>query len=218
MSMPCDSATPGLRARGLTVATPIHWEELGSFESAAAFTAETIGARLEKFGDVFATQRDVIAGQRSALPTLLVPPQAPRGHIITAAIEILEDGKPRTADELLAEALKRKLVPPNTLHKYVYSALIEYIARQIGRGRKPPIVQDALRRFCINEPADDWPDLVPSSEPAVDPAAQTLCDRLEATGRGDDPAAFEIAVCDAFARLGFATQHFGDQAQPDGIR
>jgi Restriction endonuclease len=212
------SAVPyGLRAQGLTVATPIHWEELGAFESAAAFTADTIGDRLEQHGDVFAIERDAIGDQRSPLPTLLVPPQAPRGHIITAAIEILEDGKPRTADELLAEALKRKLVPPNTLHKYVYSALIEYIARQIGRGRRPPIVQDALRRFCINEPPDDWPDLVAIPEPAADPAAQTLCDRLDATGRGDDPAAFEIAVCDAFAHLGFVTQHLGDEAQPDGI-
>jgi DNA primase len=212
------SAVPyGLCAQGLTVSTPIHWEELGSFETAAAFTAETIGARLEQHGDVFATELATIAGQRCPLPALMVPPQAPRGHIITAAIEILEDGKPRTADELLAEALRRKLVPANTLHKYIYSALIEYIARQIGRGRKPPIVQDALRRFCINEPPDDWPDLVPTQGPAVDPAAQALCDRLEASGSGDDPAAFEIAVCDAFAHLGFVTQHLGDRAQPDGI-
>jgi DNA primase len=212
------SAVPyGLRAQGLTVATPIHWEELGSFETAAAFTAGTIGERVDQRGDVFAIELAPIAYQRSPLPALMVPPQAPRGHIITAAIEILEDGKPRTADELLDEALKRKLVPANTLHKYVYSALIEYIARQIGRGRKPPIVQDALRRFRINEPPDDWQDLVPNPAPVVNQETQALCDRLDATGSGDDPAAFELAVCDAFAHLGFVTQHLGDRAQPDGI-
>jgi hypothetical protein len=213
----------GLRAQGLTVCTPIHWEELGEIESASAFTAATIGERLEKCGDVFASEVAVIAEQRSPLGVvdlggrLMRSTPEPRGHIITAAIEILADGKPRTADELLAEALKRNLVPPGTQRKYVYTALIEYIARQLGRNRKPPVVQDTQRRFCINEPPDDWPDLVPVSDPPVDEATQALCDRLEATGGGDDPSAFEIAVCDAFAHLGFLTQHLGARAQPDGI-
>jgi hypothetical protein len=216
----------GLRAQGLTVCTPIRWEELGSFETAAAFTAETIGERLDKRGDVFASEVAIIAGQRSPLGSedfaalngrLMRSTPEPRGHIITAAIEVLADGKPRTADELLAEALKRNLVPPGTQRKYVYTALIEYIARQLGRNRKPPVVQDTQRRFCINEPADDWPDLVPIADPPVDDATQALCDRLDATGGADDPAAFEIAVCDAFAHLGFLTQHLGQRAQPDGI-
>jgi hypothetical protein len=217
----------GARGQDLTVCTPFRWGELVDFEDADAFTDWTIRARLDRHGDVFADEVAIIAHQRSPLPSDSIvmnasdrqmrPPQAPRGHIITAAIEILEDGKPRTADELLHEALERKLVPPNTLHKYIYSALIEYIARQLGRGRKPPIVQDALRRFCINEPPDDWPDLVPVADPTVDDATQALCARLDETGSGDNPAAFEIAVCDAFAHLGFVTQHYGAQAQPDGI-
>jgi len=110
----------------------------------------------------------------------------PRGHIITAAIDILGDGKPRDAKQLLAEALDRKLVPADTTYHYVYTALIEYIARQLGRGRKPPIVQDALRRFRINEPLDDWPD-VPSAPAIGDTEIGELCERLEATGHGDDP-------------------------------
>jgi hypothetical protein len=141
----------------------------------------------------------------------------PRGHIITAAIDILGDGRARDAKEILQESLDRKLVPPNTTYHYVYTALIEYIARQLGRGRKPPILQDAQRRFRINEPLDDWPDLVPSPVPPGDPDAEALAQRLEATGGGDDPAAFEAVVCDAFARLGFLTQHLGGRAQPDGI-
>jgi hypothetical protein len=213
----------GLRAQGLTVCTPIHWEELGELKTPGAFDAATIGARLDKSGDIFANEVAVIAGQRSPLGSadlsgrLMRSTPEPRGHIITAAIEILADGKPRTADELLAEALKRKLVPPETQRKYIYTALIEYIARQLGRNRKPPVVQDTQRRFCINEPPDDWPDLVPVTDPPVDVATQALCDGLDATGGGDDPAAFETAVCDAFAHLGFLTKHLGERAQPDGI-
>ncbi len=117
----------------------------------------------------------------------------------------------------MKEALGRKLVPPNTTRKYVYTNLIEYVARQIGHGRKPQIVQDAQRRFRINEPPDDWPDVVTRVKPPDDEAADALCARLETTSTGQDPAAFEAAVCDAFAHLGFLTQHFGQYEQPDGI-
>jgi hypothetical protein len=50
---------------------------------------------------------------------------------------------PRSAppDELLTEALQLGLVPKNTSHWYIYTALIEYIARTKGHDRKPLIVQ-----------------------------------------------------------------------------
>jgi DNA primase len=213
------SAVPySLRAQGLTVCTPIRWEELGSFASGSAVRAADFPQRLREHGDVFASEYAVIAGQRFTLrqAEMRTTPE-PRGHIITAAIEILGDGRARDAKALLRESLARKLVPPNTTYHYVYTALIEYIARQLGRGRKPPIVQDAQRRFRINEPLDDWPDLVPLPQPPTDEEAQALCHRLATTGGGDDPAAFESAVCDAFAHLGFLTQHLGDRAQPDGV-
>lgn len=215
------SAVPySLRAPDLRVCTPIRWDELGSFATASAFGADDVAKRLQDLGDVFAAEVNIIAkqsfhGAQRALPMRTTP--EPRGHIITAAVEILGDGKPRTADELLAEALERKLVPPQTTRKYVYSALIEYIARQLGRGRKPPIVQDAQRRFCINEPADDWPDLEPRPARAHDAAVDALAARVETTATGEDPAAFEAAVCDVFARLGFLTQHLGGHGEPDGI-
>ena len=215
------SAVPyGLRAEGLTVCTPIRWQELGGVTSAAAVRAEDLPARLREHGDLFATESAIVAKQTfedasRAIPMRTTP--EPRGHIITAAVEILGDRKPRTADELLAEALKRDLVPPQTTRKYVYSALIEYIARQLGRGRKPPIVQDAQRRFCINEPADDWPNLVPPPQAPSNDATRALAGRLEATATGDDPAAFEAAVCDLFAHLGFLTRHLGGHGEPDGI-
>ena len=219
------SAIPySLRAQGLTVCAPIAWEELGALETAAAFTSEHVKQRIETHGDVFADQVAVIKHQRfdvaakhanSAITMPTTP--APRGHIIIAAVEILDDGKPRTAEDILAEALAQKLVPPQTTKKYVYSALIEYIARQLGRGRKPPIVQDAQRRFRINEPLDDWPNVVTLPQHEPDAATVALANRLEQAATGDDPAAFEAAVCDAFAHLGFLTQHLGGYAEPDGV-
>jgi hypothetical protein len=215
------SALPySLRAQALRVCTPVLWSELDAVSGADAFGIDDIPKRLREHGDIFAMECARLARQRFAdvaQSSLMTTSPAPRGHIIVAAVGILSDGKPRTSQEILAEALDHKLVPPATLNKYVYSALIEYIARQLGRGRKPPIVQDAQRRFRINEPPDDWPDLAPLPEHPADEAVQALCDRLETTATGDDPAAFEAAVCDAFGHLGFLTQHLGDRAQPDGI-
>ena len=218
------SAVPySLRAPSLSTVVPIRWDEVDAFDRADGVDAEAMLARIERLGDVFAAEVAAIGAQRFAdLPVpafgalAMATTPGPRGHIITAAIEILDDGKARTAAELLAEALKRKLVPANTTAHYIYTALFEYIGRQLGRGRKPPIVQDAQRLFRINEPPDDWPDVLPA-EPAPAEGIQALCDRLEATSTSEDPAAFEAACCDAFARLGFLTQHLGQHGQPDGI-
>ena len=215
------SAVPySLRGAGVTVAAPISWEELGSLTSAAAFTIGNFPTRLETHGDSFGRDFAIVKSQRSPLsaPLRMATTPKPRGRVITAAIAVLADGKPRDADEILNEALAKTLVPPSTTRKYVYTNLIEYIARQIGHGRKPQIVQDAQRRFRINEPPDDWPDLIaPQHQPAEDEAAEALCERLETTAVGDVPAAFEAAVCDAFAQLGFLTEHLGQYERPDGI-
>lgn len=214
------SAVPySLRGEGLNVATPIAWSELGGITRASAFSIDDLPQRLQSRGDVFAHEFSIIEHQRSplnrALPQSTTP--APRGRVITAAIDILQDGKPRDADDLLKEALARNLVPPNTTRKYVYTNLIEYIARQLGHGRKPQIVQDAGRRFRVNEPPDDWPDIVATPQAPSDEAADALRERLETTSTAQDPAAFEAAVCDAFAHLGFLTQHLGQYEQPDGL-
>ncbi|MHB8432443.1 MAG: non-homologous end-joining DNA ligase LigD [Candidatus Tyrphobacter sp.] len=215
------SAMPySLRAQGLTVCAPVQWAELEDLPRASIFTAEHFAARLRARGDLFAKETAQIGKQVSPCAAAVVAHSIrpmPLGHIIIAAIEILSDGRLRNAHEILAAALARNLVPPQTTYAYAYSALIEYIAREIGRGRKPPILQDDQRRFRIDEPPDDWPDLVPARPPQTDEAAQALCDRLDATGSGKDPAAFEAAVCDAFAHLGFLTQHLGQHAAPDGV-
>jgi Thermolysin metallopeptidase, alpha-helical domain/Thermolysin metallopeptidase, catalytic domain len=140
-----------------------------------------------------------------------------RGHVITAAIAVLGDGLPRTAEEICSAALARKLVPAGTSKKYVYTALIEYIARTKGHERKPAIVQDPDRRFRANHRADPWP--VPSDVPAVAvPAAASLAalERVRAASVGEDPAAFEEAVCELFGTVGFVATHAGGYDAPDG--
>jgi hypothetical protein len=206
-------------ATELPVVAPVEWNEVGALAQ-NAFTAATFPERLAEKGDVFAAEVKRIGQQSMPQKTFAAAVDLsvePHGHIISAAVTILREGGLRTAQEILAEALKRKLVPPNTTGKYVYSALIEYIARTNGHGRKPLIVQDSERRFRINEPADDWPDLVPFVAPAPDDGVEALIARLEKTSHGDDPAAFEIACCDAFSHLGFLTTHLGGEKEPDGV-
>jgi hypothetical protein len=139
-----------------------------------------------------------------------------RGPIITAALSVLQDGRAHSAEEILAVAQQRGLLDTATTKKYVYTALIEYIARTTGNGRKPVIVQDADRSFRINEPPDEWPTLPDAAPPALPAAIQAIVDRLDSTVTGPDAAAFEEAVCDAFDALGFASTHLGGQKAPDG--
>ena len=213
----------------LPVVTPIAWDELASLDI-GAFTATTFADRLAARGDVFAGEVVAIGGQTSlaflkddarlsvsvAFPEIASDGE-PRGRIIRAALAILEDGKPRDADALLAEAIARDLIPKTTSRKDVYTELSEYISRAIGHGRTPKIIQDVDRRFRRNLPADDWPSPqkpLPAREPALD--AQRIIARLANASGGDDPAVYEQAVCDAFAALGFVTTHLGGEAAPDG--
>jgi len=205
-------------APGFPVATPFRWEELDTLNG--ALNADAFVHRWKNHGDVFGDVLAAIPPQTFA--SLAAPRPAPemiaqpRGTAITAAFDILEDGKARTAQQILDEALARGLVQRNMTKKYVYTALIEYIARTIGHARKPLIVQNQDRTFRINQPPDDWPDLAPPAQPVIDANTQALIDRLETTSTGTDPAAFEIAVCDAFAHLGFAATHVGGHGAPDG--
>jgi DNA primase len=65
------SAVPySLRGQGMTVCTPIRWDELGGVESAAAFRFDAIEARLKVIGDVFESEVKVIDSQAfRSLPT-----------------------------------------------------------------------------------------------------------------------------------------------------
>ncbi|MBC5799225.1 MAG: hypothetical protein GIX03_03340 [Candidatus Eremiobacteraeota bacterium] len=227
------SALPySLRALdALPVVAPIAWDELDALDPGAV-TAVELPQRLAARGDVLATQVAALGGQAAAPFIASAPPEhrgrrsffslaldggEPRGRIIRAAIVILDDGRPRDADALCAEAIARGLVPATTTRKDVYTELIEYISRAKGHERTPRIVQDPDRRFRRNLPADDWPaPKAPLPVRAAAPSADTLAAQLRATGAGDDPSAYEQAVCDAFAALGFLAQHLGGPAAPDG--
>lgn len=142
--------------------------------------------------------------------------------IIDAALAILADGKVRTADDILAEGLKRGLFGPDMTRKYVYTSLSQYIERSIGVGRKPELLQDAQRRFLLNRPPDDWPNidttgLASLSQPAaLDDVQQAAITRAQHADTASDPLEYELAVCDLFSALGFATTHIGGNAAPDG--
>lgn len=96
-----------LRAPNLTAVVPIRWDEIDAFDRADGVDGDAMAARIEKLGDVFAAEVRAIGSQRFAdtssktisLPTMATTP-GPRGHIITAAIEILDDGKARTAQDI----------------------------------------------------------------------------------------------------------------------
>jgi DNA primase len=216
---------------GLPIALPIPWELLDTMPIASITVAE-FPTHFARYGDTLFNERHRIGEQRfdgvgAAAPlvipsvgaNLVIPSGAQRSRgtgPISAAMQILSDGVTRSADDILDEAVKRHLLAADYKAKYVYTALIEYIARANGNGRKPYIVQGENRNFRINEPLDDWPNLNPPPPRPPDPQAQALVDRLTATATGNSPAAFEVAVCDAFAHMGFLTNHVGGNKAPDG--
>ncbi|HEV7180429.1 MAG TPA: hypothetical protein VGN11_11180, partial [Candidatus Baltobacteraceae bacterium] len=216
-------------ARGkahLPVCLPVTWDELDAIPNGNV-TIDTLPERIQAKGDTFALERKRIGTQSfapiakdaAAGTRLLAPSQngaAGHGHVIAAAMQVLSDGMPRDAAQIVHDAAASGLLPSTFDKKYVYTALIEYIARAQGNGRKPRIVQGADRSFEINEPLDDWPNPPPIAVPAITTSTQALIDRLATTASGSDPAAFEVAVCDAFAHLGFAATHVGGNKAPDG--
>jgi len=217
-------------ARGLEnlpIALPIPWELLDTMPTASITIAE-FPAHFAQYGDTLFNERHRIAEQKFSKahghpevratrhPEVRAEGEPRRVGPINAAMQILSDGTTRSADEILAEAQKLHLLASDYKAKYVYTALIEYIARANGNGRKPYIVQDENRNFRINEPPDDWPNLNPPPPRAPDPQAQALVARLTTTATGSNPAAFEVAVCDAFAHMGFLTNHVGGNKAPDG--
>ncbi len=215
------SALPyALRAHpDFPVNLPIAWSDLERIPNGSV-TAATFPAYFHGHGDTLFAEHRRLADQtfarkqRTATPRLTV--NHSRGTTISAALQILADGISRSAQTILDEGVQRGLLVPTYKAKYVYTALIEYITRANGNGRKAYIVQDESRNFRINEPPDDWPNLNPPQPPAPDAAAQALVTRLAESARGSNPTAFEVAVCDTFAHLGFLATHVGGAKAPDG--
>jgi hypothetical protein len=148
---------------------------------------------------------------------------APPSPLLDAAVAVLADGKPRSADEILAEGQRRGLFDAAQNRKHIYTALSQYVQRTLGRGRKPDIVEDAERRFRLNRPIDDWPDVDTTGLPplgvpdALPPPTAAVVAALQNATAGSDPTAFEFAVRDIIALLGFAAKHVGGNGAPDNI-
>jgi hypothetical protein len=141
-----------------------------------------------------------------------------RGVNLRAALAILADGKPRTAKEIVEAAIARHVLPHGASSQVLYVSLTQYLARAKESARLQLIVQDPDRRFRANHPLDDWPeptDPLPSRSAASN--IDALEKRLREFAHGDDPAAFEGAVCEAFDALGFVSRHIGGQGAPDGV-
>lgn len=201
------------------VATPIRWLELGTIDIRGVGIDE-FPARMHKHGDIFGDELAIIHA-----PPIPAASTAPlmykttsgnvRGAVVQAAIDILSDGKTRSAEEILEIARERKLIK-DTRAITLYEALWQYIERCEARGRKPALVKTIDRKFRINQPADRWPSIDVPAQPAPSAHVQDVIARLRSTGDGDDPAAFEVAVCDAFAMLNFLATHLGGHGAPDG--
>ncbi|HTD36207.1 MAG TPA: hypothetical protein VK669_01740 [Candidatus Limnocylindrales bacterium] len=161
-----------------------------------------------------ARHREHIASRAAGRPH--ANPKSFRAQIIA----MLGDGKPRDAQTILDEGLARGLFAPATTKRSVYENLLLYIHQEAAGGHKPAIVEDPVtRKFRINRPVDDWPDVLLAPHPRYidQPSLDAIAARLRTTADGSDATAFEQAVCDAFARLGFVTRHVGGMYAPDAI-
>ena len=209
--------------RQLRVCTPLLWNEL-SCVAEERFTAANFAQRFAAVGDVFAEQVKAIGDQtlpqriasNGKAASALHKQFEPQGRILSATAIVLRDGRPREVRTILAEALANRLLPRSTKEAYVYASLLEYIVRTRSQGRTPAIIQDADRRLRLSEPKDDWPPTDPPATPPVDAQTQGLLDRLALTAGSEDAHAFEIAVCDAFADIGFIVTHVGGSDNPAG--
>jgi hypothetical protein len=135
-------------------------------------------------------------------------------------IAMLSDGKPRNAQTILDEGLASGLFTTATTRGSIYENLLLHIHQEVAGGHKPAVVVDPVtHKFRTNRPVDDWPETTLPPHPRyIDAAAfDALSARLRATSIGDDAPAFEQAVCDAFAVMGFVTKHVGGFFAPDGI-
>jgi hypothetical protein len=138
---------------------------------------------------------------------------------LSAALGVLEDGKPREADVLLRDGIASGAFPDTMSAKSIYLNLVQYIDREVAHQRRPEVVYDSsTHTFRVNRPVDDWPEIRLEPRPRNVSAEQldAISNRLRSTSTGDDTAAFEQAVCEAFTLMGFIAKHIGGTGAPDG--
>lgn len=203
--------------------TPVPWRLLANYSNGDV-SAHSFPQYLAQHSDVFAQEVARIGEQHFSqvahdnhTPAVTLPPPTPiPAPIIAAALQILADGQTYDAQAILDAAKERGLLPQSVTRKHVYTALSQYVERAVGSGRKASIVENPDRSFRLNHPVDPWPpcDVAPLHTPPSN--AAELIARLRSTSTGDDPSAFEVAVCDAFAAFGFIATHVGGDQAPDG--
>jgi len=139
------------------------------------------------------------------------------GPVLDAILTVLADGRPRSSHELLADVIARGELSRNLQLGAVDDALRGYLERKAQSGRRAAIVRDPDRRYRLNHPRDLWPEPSrPLTFPAPTHATLVALETARAASLGTDPAAFERAVCEFFATLGFIATHVGGNAAPDG--
>jgi DNA primase len=182
--------------RGYPVAIPIDPKAVRNPFVNGSVRVENFADWVHSHGEPFATEPAVFCEQRFSdvggpveterstwgfsagdSSAELTPPRT-HGPIVRAAIAVLEDGRAYTAEEILAAAQRRGFLDSGTTRKYVYTSLIEYIARANGNGRKPAIAQNGDRTFRMNEPPDEWPDVQQRPLAPCTPAIAALIERL----------------------------------------
>ncbi len=97
------------------------------------FTAHAFADRLAAAGDVFAAGVTRIGLQELPLGRVAATPRSRRTRRAATSSPLRSRPRrccARDADAVVAEALARKLVPPQTTRDYVYTVLIEYIVTQ----------------------------------------------------------------------------------------
>lgn len=117
------------------------------------------------------------------------------------------------ADEIIDDAIAQGIWPKAKTRKYLYVMLKMYVEKTLARAHEPLIGQEIridafgsiIRRMII----------LIRSRPKVWKVPKAIIDRLRTTATGKDSEAFELAVCDAFALLGFKTTHVGGNRNPD---
>lgn len=208
----------------LRACIPISWSELPTVR-AETFTARNFAQRLSAAGDTFATAVRAIGEQALpllAVPTLRLVPRNPRSvephaRILRAAAVVLRDGRARDAKAILTESRAKRLVAPIVKERHVATALLEYLVRASACGQQPLIAADLDRRFRIDRPRDAWPPTDSPAAPPVGEPTQGVLERLTSAATGGDSRAFAVAVCDAFAHLGFVVTHCDREAGPIAV-
>jgi len=221
----CDDETGGL-------ALPLGWDELDTLRNGDV-TAATFAAYLAVHGDAFARERERIGAQSFGDRALTRADARSRIERCARRTGAVAEGLyhrrrargPRRRRGARCRRHSRAGAGTRPATRIDVAEVRLYGTARIRRTdarRGPRARVRASRRqrtFRLNRPADAWPAVALPALPAwrtpaeIDAAIATL----RATATGGDPAAFEIAVCAAFALLGYLAQHVGGNGRPDGI-